>query len=404
MVYRGSNEARGLPIRQIARLLIQAGQEDPRLLRRTQTSSADRLSERATELPEAARKRRPQSSTDRHLTAGVDPYMEQLVSIAIASARRAENASEYASKTGRIAKRATTLITVFSVIGGLVSIAGIVDHRFNDRLQSALAPVTRVVHQGSTAQMPDTMVGGAPTTTPANIVITRSSVGRLDERLKPTAVQATSEGPQATSVPVGPAGVQAYSTRPYRLNASASQVLASRRSGLDQPHPAEAVLSRLRAQERQANTAQTVTDEPSGLSDRPQQPLRQASETAFPPPQADATQSALMPSPSANLMTARQLLVFGRTEEARNLLVRVLTQMVFQPVAPDQPAAEGRNVAATQVGDVIRWLDRGNTGSAMQAINIAMNSPTADPGSNGQPWQRFPPPLQPGYFYAPGSN
>jgi hypothetical protein len=284
MVYRGSNEARRLPIRQIAQLLIQAGQEDPTLLSRAQTSSADRLSDRGTESPEAARTQRPLSSTDQHLAAEADPYMEQLVSIAIASARRAENAYEYASKTGKIAKRATTVIAVFGVIGGLVGIAGIVDHRFNGRLKTGLATVTSDVHQSSTAQMPDAMVGGVPTTT--NNVMTRSAVGRLDERPKTTAAQATSQVLQTKSLPT--AGVQAYPTWPYGLNASTSQGLASRRSGLDQPHPAETVLSRLRAQERQASTAPAVAAQPSGLSEQPQQQMLLASETSFPPPQIGA--------------------------------------------------------------------------------------------------------------------
>jgi hypothetical protein len=112
----------------------------------------------------------------------------------------------------------------------------------------------------------------------------------------------------------------------------------------------------------------------------------------------------MIPSPSANLITARQLLVSGRTEEARALLVRVQTQMVFQPVAPDQPVAEGGNVAATRVGDAIRMLDQGNTGSAMQAINIAMNSSKAERGGDGQPWQRYPASVQPWYVYPLPSN
>ena len=213
-----------------------------------------------------------------------------------------------------------------------------------------------------------------------------------------------SQAIQTTSVPIGPTGVQASPARPYGFNARTLQGLASRRSGLDQPHPAEAVLSRLRAQEREGSTARAVAIQPSGLPDQPQQLLPQASQTLIPPPLAYATQSGLMPSPSANLIAARQLLVSGRTEEVRDLLVRVQTQMVFQPVAPDQPVAEGGNVAATRVGDAIRMLDQGNTGSALQAINIAMNSPAAEQGGDGQPWPRYLASAQPGYVYPLASN
>jgi hypothetical protein len=99
-------------------------------------------------------------------------------------------------------------------------------------------------------------------------------------------------------------------------------------------------------------------------------------------------------------MTARQLLVSGRTEEARNLLVRAQTQMVFQPVAPDRPAAEGGNVAATRIGSAIRLLDEGNTGGAVQAINIAMVSPDVEQSDRRQGWQRDPS-APPGYVYSP---
>jgi hypothetical protein len=46
--------------------------------------------------------------------------------------------------------------------------------------------------------------------------------------------------------------------------------------------------------------------------------------------------------------------------------------MVFQPVTPDQPDAAGGNVAATEVGYAIRWLDIGNPTLALQQINVAL--------------------------------
>jgi hypothetical protein len=98
MVNRGSNDNFGPSVKQIAQRLIEASKRDPTLLNRAQ-ASGDRLSERATELQGSARKRRSLSYTDHHLATEADPYMEQLASIAIASARRAENASKQASQT-----------------------------------------------------------------------------------------------------------------------------------------------------------------------------------------------------------------------------------------------------------------------------------------------------------------
>ena len=253
MVYRRSDEAFGLQVEQIAQMLVQAGQRDPSLLGRSQVTSADRLGEGASE-------RRPLKSVeDHHLAAPADPYMEQLVSIALASAHRAEDASELASQTSRIAKRSATLFTVLGAIGGLAGIAGIVDHRFNDRLASGLvaiatddqplvksqqrptsgrsskmedqalerAPIDPVGRQSSTAPIPDAMVGGA--STPDNVVIAGSSVGQLDAGSGTTTTALASQVSQGANGPIGATVGRAYPTQPYGFNASTSvQPLPSR--------------------------------------------------------------------------------------------------------------------------------------------------------------------------------
>ena len=134
MVYRRSETALGLPVEQVAQMLVEAGQRDPTLLGRSQVKSAGRLGERP---PEPL----PLLSVQHHFASAPDPYMEQLVSIAIASARRAEDASEQASQTGRIAMRTAKVVTVLGAVGGLVGIAGIVDHRFNTRLAPGLEAI-----------------------------------------------------------------------------------------------------------------------------------------------------------------------------------------------------------------------------------------------------------------------
>jgi hypothetical protein len=48
--------------------------------------------------------------------------------------------------------------------------------------------------------------------------------------------------------------------------------------------------------------------------------------------------------------------------------------MVFQPVTPDRPDAQGANPSATNIGNAIHWLDLGANGQAMQAINRAIDS------------------------------
>ena len=90
----------------------------------------------------------------------------------------------------------------------------------------------------------------------------------------------------------------------------------------------------------------------------------------------------LMPARSAaqQLQTARQWLSAGRPDEARRILAMVQTQMVFQPVTPDQPSAQGGSPSATDIGDAIRWLDMGASGQAMQSITRAIGN--ANPPAN----------------------
>ena len=71
------------------------------------------------------------------------------------------------------------------------------------------------------------------------------------------------------------------------------------------------------------------------------------------------------------------------------MLAIVQTQMVFQPVTPDQPTPQGGNPAATDVGNAIRWLDIGAHGQAMQAISRAIATASAPPTPPGT-WTGYP--------------
>ena len=88
-----------------------------------------------------------------------------------------------------------------------------------------------------------------------------------------------------------------------------------------------------------------------------------------PPATAPQPQS---PSPARALMAARQLIAEGKPDDARRLLAMTQTQMVFRPVTPEAPDAQGFSVPATAIGDAIRWLNIGAIAQAMQAINTAI--------------------------------
>jgi hypothetical protein len=95
------------------------------------------------------------------------------------------------------------------------------------------------------------------------------------------------------------------------------------------------------------------------------------------------------PSTAQHLVNAQQWLAAGRPDEARRILAVVQTQMIFRPVTPDQPMAEGRNAFATDIGTAIRWLDIGASGQAMQAISRAINHANAAAPAY-RPWSGYP--------------
>ena len=131
----------------------------------------------------------------------------------------------------------------------------------------------------------------------------------------------------------------------------------------------QATLAELRAKERVTQRPQQQTTQPISV-----------------PSQNASTQPVLIVSTRGVLVTARELLASGRTADARQLLMKAQAESTLHPVTPDQPLATGRSTAAIQINDAIRLLDAGKTGSALQAINVAMDSTRDGPGG----WPTYP--------------
>lgn len=147
------------------------------------------------------------------------------------------------------------------------------------------------------------------------------------------------------------------------------------RQKIDTLHQQQAGLTRQRAQEQQLAAANQAHVPSAYQPSPPQQP----------PASSPAPQAGITPLAVQQLLSARQWLAAGRPEEARRVLATVQTQMVMQPVAPDQPHVSTGNVPATEIGEAIRWLDIGATGQAMQAISRAIGGSTT---VNEQPKSR----------------
>lgn len=106
-----------------------------------------------------------------------------------------------------------------------------------------------------------------------------------------------------------------------------------------------------------------------------------------------SSETAGTPAPSLMLRSARQLLAMGRAADARQMLMQAQAQSALQPVTPDSPYAAGNSMAASRIGEAIRWLDAGNTMGAMQAISVAMGTFPGGP----QAWSGYSPSGPPGY-------
>jgi hypothetical protein len=145
---------------------------------------------------------------------------------------------------------------------------------------------------------------------------------------------------------------------------------------VSQPKPAPAPTTAIQATLAELRAKERVT----------QRPQQQTAQPASAQSQNASTQPVLIVSTRGVLVTARELLASGRAADARQLLMKAQAESTLHPVTPDQPLATGRSTAAVQINDAIRLLDAGKTGSALQAINVAMDSTRDGPGG----WPTYP--------------
>jgi chromosome segregation ATPase len=213
-----------------------------------------------------------------------------------------------------------------------------------------------------------------------------------------------------------------------------SDQLAALRANEDQEHQAlqtlhqqrqaeEGAVASLKSQKEQLAAAQTPAPQPRPEAKQPAPPARAAAtntamdnavaelrarqrqpaqpsarkvEPVSTAPAYSPSQPVLIVSTKGVLITARELLASGRAGEARQLLMRAQAESALRPVTPDQPYATGGNVVASQIGNAIRFIDSGNSGQAMQAINFAMDNVGNTWGSGAA----YPPGPAPGGYPA----
>jgi TolA-binding protein len=155
------------------------------------------------------------------------------------------------------------------------------------------------------------------------------------------------------------------------------------RQGLEAMRAETDTLRQQRQAEEDALARSKVQEKQMATANAPRRPPAPPRPVSPPPPFA--------PALTQSLLNAQQWLAAGRPDEARSILATVQTQMVFRPVTPGHPVAEGGNPSATEIGAAIRWLDVGASSQAMQAINRAINhANAAEP--RPRPWSSYPNP------------
>jgi len=224
---------------------------------------------------------------------------------------------------------------------------------------------------------------------------------------KPT-LPASAESPSKPAAPADQAAPDAAALRESR-DALQAQVTSLQQDVAQQRQKLASLHANADQEQRAIDALRKQRHDLEAASARPA-PVRQYSSANSPAIQSTPSESApaaprsntpttRQPSvpPAVRLMAARQALTGGRTEDARHMLALAQTEMVFQPVTPDQPDAAGGNVAATEVGYAIRWLDLGNPDMAARQIDAVLATMPTSSDATGALSNEAPTPLASGY-------
>jgi hypothetical protein len=140
------------PVDQLAHNLLAVVRDNPALLRRKGASHAEEVKDSVRQLLMPPPHTEPWQSMQPAPASDADSYFGQLLSIAMASAERAEDAWQRVTATSRSAKRAVVAVTGFAALGVLAGIAGVVDNRLSGERDARLAAVANEVHRLADAQ------------------------------------------------------------------------------------------------------------------------------------------------------------------------------------------------------------------------------------------------------------
>ena len=296
----------------------------------------------------------------------VRQYLENLVTIAVGSAREAEDTLFELCKANKKARRAIAVVASLGALGLMVGVAGFTGSRsVNERSE-----VRREVVAPSDAAQDIASLQQQRKVEEASLASQEAARAALQHQIADLQQQANALRDQVTrsSRELEAANIEAAKlphNSPPKGASSQDQV---------------ALGSQTTPQASAAEPATSSRQKPHG-----QQlavlPLRPPTTSSLIPAATTVQPIPVFmhePSASQQLLIARQWLATGRLDQARRILAVVQTRVVLQPTGPNGSSSPSVNALATNVGNAIRWLDMGSAGAAMQALNQAMLNAGAD--------------------------
>lgn len=382
------------PVERLARRLLAEAEACPTLISRSESSSG-----------ETKRRSKGSFSAMAFLSDPVPDnrqYLEDLVRIAVGSARQAEDMSFEARKANRNTQRSMVVAVTVGILGLIVGIAGftvgrsardepstlrnMVDDIASQQQQRTAEQAALARQRADRQPLQDALQHEAGTETSKLHQNLEASPPAIPAAQKAPAVELQG-GREALQDQIADPPQQATSVQNQVARRSHDLEVASTRTGKLPPQNLEAARAQTEKSIASLQQQRTAEQGTLALQKRHEQTMAVLPPgvlSASPPNLASSATPRVPvfmqgPGASHQLLIAREWLVTGRLDQARRVLAMVQTRMVFQPVEPDKPpAAQGVTALATDVGNAIRWLDMGAKDQAMQALNQAMHNAGAN--------------------------
>lgn len=168
----GPDDSFGSPVERLARSLLACARDQPSLLVRSPAAADGALPGLIEALPRLHVRRAGWLPGPLGGPADRSPYLEELVSMAVATARQAEDAARHASDACAMARRGRFAWAGFGVLGIVIGISGLVEAHWspsmhNRQVQMAVEARLTGVPRGNADNLPGPVVEAETPVTPA---------------------------------------------------------------------------------------------------------------------------------------------------------------------------------------------------------------------------------------------